>query len=116
MKLRLAADSLSLLRRALGRRVGRQRDPWMTRLLPYRDCRRRKTWVREVADSNGYLSRKAVVLPVQGGVACRTKMVGHRVAAFGGPHPLRRFTGECNLVEPKARLIADHGTSTALAR
>jgi hypothetical protein len=42
-----------------------------------------------------YLSRKAVVLPVQGGAACWTKMVGHRVAAFGDPHPLHRFTGEC---------------------
>jgi hypothetical protein len=43
-------------------------------------------------------------------------MEGQRVAAFDGPFPLRRFTSECNLVEAKARLIADHGTSTALAR
>ena len=43
-------------------------------------------------------------------------MESHRVAAFGCPHPLRRFTGESNLVEAKARLIANDGTGTALAR
>ena len=62
----------------------------------------------DAGSSNGYLPEKAVVLPVQGGAAYRTKMVGYRVAAFGGPHPLRRFG--CHLVEAKARLIADHGT------
>ena len=35
---------------------------------------------------------------------------------LGCPHPLRRFTGESNLVEAKARLIANDGTGTALAR
>ena len=42
-------------------------------------------------------------------------MEGQRVAAFGRPHPLRRFTGESNLVEAKARLIADHSARASLA-
>ena len=43
-------------------------------------------------------------------------MKGHRVAAFGCPHPRRSFTGEGDLLAAEARLVADHGASTALAR
>src|ERR1700730_8635435 len=42
-------------------------------------------------------------------------MVRHRVAAFGCPHPLHGFTADGNLVAAEARLITDHGASTALA-
>ena len=42
-------------------------------------------------------------------------MEGQRATAFGCPHPLRRFTGESNLVEAKARLIADHSARASLA-
>jgi hypothetical protein len=42
-------------------------------------------------------------------------MIGHGVAAFGCPHPLRGFAEDDNLVAAEARLITDHGASTALA-
>ena len=42
-------------------------------------------------------------------------MIGHGVAALGCPHPLRGFAGDGNLVAAEARLITDHGASTALA-
>jgi hypothetical protein len=42
-------------------------------------------------------------------------MIGHRVAALGCPHPLRRFTGDGDLLTAEARLIADHSAGTTLA-
>jgi hypothetical protein len=43
-------------------------------------------------------------------------MKGQRVAAFRYPHPRRRLAGEGNLLSAEARLVADHGAGTALAR
>src|SRR5262249_43215850 len=71
--------------------------------------------VGEVADGNGDVSRKAFVLPVDGGAACRTEMKGQRVAAFSCPHPRRSLTGESDLLATEARLVADHGAGAALA-
>jgi hypothetical protein len=42
-------------------------------------------------------------------------MKGQRVAAFGGPHPLRSLTGKRDLLPSEARLIADHGPGATLA-
>ena len=41
-------------------------------------------------------------------------MKGQRVAAFGFTLPRRRLTGKRDLLPPKTRLVADHGTGTAL--
>src|SRR6516164_9278237 len=71
--------------------------------------------VGEVADANDDISRKAFVLPVNGRAACRTEMEGHRVAALGCPHPCRSLTTDGDPVAAKARLIANHGASAALA-
>ena len=43
------------------------------------------------------------------------KLIGHRVAALGCPLPRRSLTGEGNLLQAKARLVADHRASTTLA-
>jgi hypothetical protein len=43
------------------------------------------------------------------------KMIGQCVAAFGRPRPRRSLTGEGDLLQAKARLVADHGPSAALA-
>ena len=51
-------------RRAFGRRVGRQGDPRVTRLLPHRDRRCGEFRVCEVADGNGDVSGKAFALPI----------------------------------------------------
>jgi hypothetical protein len=42
-------------------------------------------------------------------------MKGQPVAAFGYPHPCCGATSEVDLLAAKARLIADHGSSAALA-
>src|SRR6266853_2023961 len=104
-----------LLRHAFRRRVGRQGNPGVARLLPHRDGRRGEIRVGEVADGNGDVSRKGFALPVDGGAACRTEMKGERVAAFGCPHPRRSLTGEGDLLAAEARLVADHGAGAALA-
>jgi hypothetical protein len=36
-------------------------------------------------------------------------MKGHRIAAFGCPHPRSSVTGEGDLLVEEARLVADHG-------
>src|ERR1700730_5597424 len=77
--------------------------------------RRGEIRVGEVADGNGDVSRKAFALPVDGGAACRTEMKRQHVSAFSCPHPGRRLTGEGDLLAAKARLIAAHGASAALA-
>src|SRR5262249_38031906 len=104
-----------LLRHALGRRVRRQGEPGVARLLPHRDGRRGEIRVGEVADGNGDGSRKAFALPVDGGAARRTEMKGQRVATVGCPQPRRRLTGEGDLLAAEARLVADRGASAALA-
>ena len=53
---------LPLLRHALGRRIGRQGHPGVTRLLPHPDGRRGEIRIGEVADGNGDVSRKAFAL------------------------------------------------------
>src|SRR5262245_24513912 len=105
----------SLLRRALWRRVGRQRHPRVARFLPNRDARRRESWVGEVADGNHDGPREAVVLPVDSRPAGRTEMKGQGVATFSRPCPRRRLAGDGNLLALKARLIAHHGSGAALA-
>src|SRR5262245_2420680 len=105
----------SLLRRALGRRVGRQRHPGMARFLPNGDARRRESRVREVADGNHDGAREAVVLPVDGRPTGRTEMKGQGVAAFSRPRPRRGLAGDGNLLTLKARLVAHHGSGAALA-
>ena len=42
-------------------------------------------------------------------------MKGHRVAAFGCPHPRRSITGDGDLLAGKACLVAYHGAGAALA-
>jgi tetratricopeptide (TPR) repeat protein len=42
-------------------------------------------------------------------------VIGHDVAALGRPRPRRGLAGKRHLLEPKARLVADHGPSAALA-
>src|SRR5262245_55800009 len=93
----------------------RQGDPGVAGLLPHRDGWRREIRVSEVADGNSDVSGKAFVLPVDGGAACRAKIKGKRVAAFGCPHPRRSFTGDGDLLTGEARLVANHGASAALA-
>ena len=43
------------------------------------------------------------------------KVIGHRIAAFGCPHPRRGITGDGDLLATEARLVADHGAGAALA-
>src|SRR5262245_10845847 len=106
----------SLLRRALGRRVGRQRHPGVARFLPNRDAWRRESRVGEVADGNHDGARKAVVLPVDGRPAGWTEMKGQGLAAFRRPRPRRGLAGDRkNLLTLKARLAAHNGSSAALA-
>jgi hypothetical protein len=104
-----------VLRRPLWRRVGRQGDPGVARLLPHRDGWRREIRVGEIADGNGNVSRKAFALPVDGGTTDRTEMKGHCVSAVGGPHPRRSLTGEGDLLAAEARLVADHTPGATLA-
>jgi hypothetical protein len=42
-------------------------------------------------------------------------MIRHHVAAFGSARPGRSLTGKGDLLQAKARLVADHGAGTALA-
>ena len=42
-------------------------------------------------------------------------MIGHRIAAFGCPHPRCGITGDGNLLATEARLVADYGAGAALA-
>ena len=79
----------------------------MARLLPHRDGRRWEGWVGEVADSDGHVSWETFILPVDGRAAYRTEMIGHRVAAFGRPRPRRSLAGKGDLLQAKARLVAD---------
>jgi hypothetical protein len=83
------------------------------------ECRRRaeeaKMRVGEVADGDGDVPGKTLILPIDGRAACRTKMKGHDVAAFSRPSPSRGLTAKGDLLKLKARLIADHSSSTALA-
>jgi hypothetical protein len=71
--------------------------------------------VAEVAYSNCDNSRKAFVLPVDGGAAGRTEMESKRITAFGRSHPLRRVAVDGDLIPPEPRLVADDGASAALA-
>ena len=87
----------------------------MACLFPHCNGWRRKTWVGEVANGDGDVPGKSLILPVDSRAACRTKMKGHDVAAFGRPRPSRGLPVEGDLLEPKARLVADHSPSTALA-
>jgi hypothetical protein len=105
----------SLLRRALGWCVGRQRHPGVARFLPNRDARRRESRVREVADGNRDGPREAVVLPVNGRPAGRTEMKGQGVAAISRSCPRRGLADDGNLLTLKARLVAHHGSGAALA-
>src|SRR5262245_61187950 len=84
-------------------------------LLPHPYRRRREIWVGEVADRNGDVSGKALALPVDGGAACRTEMIGHRVAAFGCPGARRSLPGDGDLLAAEACLVADGGAGAALA-
>jgi hypothetical protein len=43
-------------------------------------------------------------------------MKGHRMAAFGCPHPRRRIASNGDLLAAEARLVADNGAGAALAR
>src|SRR5258708_16567422 len=112
---RAAVVLSSLLRHAFRRRVGRQGNPGVARLLPHRDGRRGEIRVGEAADGNCDVSRKAFALPVDGGAAGRTEMEGQRVAAFGRPHPGRSLTGEGDLLAAEPRLVADDTAGAALA-
>ena len=105
----------SLLRHALWRGVGWERNPRVACLLPHCDCWRWKTRVGKAANGNGDSSGKTVILPEYSRAACRAKMIGQCVAAFGRPRPRRSLTGEGDLFQAKARLVADHGPSTTLA-
>ena len=87
----------------------------MARLLPHRNGRRWEIRVGKVANGNGDVSGETVILPENGRAACRAKMKGHRVAAFGRPRPGRSLAGKGDLLQAKARLVADHGPSAALA-
>src|ERR1700686_5038628 len=71
--------------------------------------------VAEVAYGNGDNSRKAFVPPVEGGAAGRTEIESERIAAFGGPHPLRRIAVDGDLLAAEPSLVADDGASAALA-
>jgi hypothetical protein len=42
-------------------------------------------------------------------------MKGHGVAAFGRPRLGHAFTAKGDMLEPKARLVADYGPGAALA-
>ena len=95
----------SLLPSALRGRVRRQRHPGVARFLPNRDARRRESRVGEVADGNHDGPREAVVLPVNGRPAGRTKMKGQGVAAFSRPRPRCGLAGDGNLLTLKARLV-----------
>jgi hypothetical protein len=107
---------LPLLCRALWGYVGRQGDPWVTRLLPDRDGWRGEIRIGEIANGNGNVSRKALALPVNCGTAYRAKMKGQRVAAFGCPYPRRCLAGEGDLLAAEARLVANHSARAALTR
>jgi hypothetical protein len=87
----------------------------VTRLLPHRDGRRGEIRVGEVAYGNGDNSRKAFVLPVDGGAAGRTEIESQRVAAFGCPLPRRRFALKGDLFATEPRLVADYRARAALA-
>jgi len=104
-----------LLREALGRRVGRQGDPGVARLLPHRDGRRGEIRVGKVADGHDNVARKACALPVDGGAAYRTEMKRHQAAAFGCPTPRSNLAGEGELLGAETRLVADHSAGAALA-
>jgi hypothetical protein len=63
----------------------------------------------------GDMPRKTIILPEDRRTARRTKMIGQCVAAFGRPRPCRSLTGKGDLLQAKARLVADHRPSSALA-
>jgi hypothetical protein len=42
-------------------------------------------------------------------------VIGHRIAAFGCPHPRCGITGDGDLLATEARLVADYGAGAALA-
>jgi hypothetical protein len=88
----------------------------VTRFLPHCNGRRGEVWVGEVSNGSSDRSWKAVILPVNGGAACWAKMKDQRVAAFGCSRPRRSLTGDVDLLAAKTRLIASHGTGSALAR
>src|ERR1700685_3685074 len=71
--------------------------------------------VAEVAYGNGDNSRKAFVLPVDGGAAGRTEMESKRITAFGGSHPRHRVAVDGDLLAAEPRLVADDGARAALA-
>ena len=83
--------------------------------VPHCDGRRGETRVSEIANGDGHVPGETFVLPEDGRAARRAEMIGHRVAALGCPLPLRRFTGEGDLLAAEARLVAAHRPSTALA-
>ena len=63
---RLRSFLSPLFREAFGRRVGRQGDPGVARLLPHRNVRGGEIRVGEVADGNVDQPREACVLPIDG--------------------------------------------------
>jgi hypothetical protein len=84
---------------------------------PVEHCNGRRGEIRvgKIADSNGYVFRKALALPVYCGAACRTEMKGHRVATVSCPRPIRGPTGGGDLLAAEKRSVTDHAASTALA-
>src|SRR5262245_52169442 len=105
----------ALLRHALGWRVGRESHPGVSGLFPHRDRRCGKIWLGKGAERYGNVTGKALALPVDRGPACRAEVEGERVAALRLARPGGRLAGERNLLATKARLVADHSTSAALA-
>jgi hypothetical protein len=84
-------------------------------LLPDRDRGRRKIRVGEGADGYGDVTGKALPFPVDRGAAGRAEVEGERIAAFGRAGPRNGLTGDGGMLAAEACLVADHGTSAALA-
>jgi hypothetical protein len=97
------------------RSVGWQRNPGVGRLLPHRDSRRGEIRIGKVSNGNGDKSGKAFALPVDRRAACRTKVKGQHVPAFGCPRPRRSLASDADLIAPKASLVADLRACAALA-
>jgi hypothetical protein len=87
----------------------------MSCFFPNGDRRRGEMGVAEVADRHCDVSGKIFTLPINGGAASRTEVKGQQVAAFGYPPPRRSLSSDGDLFAAEARLVADHGTSAALA-
>jgi hypothetical protein len=105
----------ALLRRALGRRVGRQGDPKVACLFPHSDGRRWEIRVGKAADGNGNVARKAFALPEDCRAAYGTEMKGQCVATFGLASPRSSLTRKGDLLATETRLVADHSARATLA-